>query len=466
MAPLVQAAAQPGRGFPAAAACGWDEYRRRVAHLRAGYAAIPAGVPVRLAKKTSNLFRTRKRSGRALGLDVSAMQGIVAVDANARTADVLGMTTYEQLVDATLAHGLMPKVVPQLKTITVGGAVSGLGIESSSFRNGMPHESVLELDVLTGDGAVVTARPDNEHRALYFGFPNSYGTLGYALRVRIELEEVSPYVHLRHVRFHDAGDLATGMEAVCKDGEFAGEAVHFVDGTLFSSSEGYMTLGSWTGEASSTSDYTWMNIYYRSIQARREDWLTVRDYLWRWDTDWFWCSGAFGVQRRWVRRLVGRRFLRSDVYWKLVAVERRLRRDRSREDVIQDVEVPVDRVGEFVAEFSREVGITPVWLCPLRQYQTASTWDLYRLDPDVLYVNLGFWSRVPLAAGMDPAHHNRWVEHEVERLGGRKSLYSSAFYDEQRFWRLYNGEVYRQLKSRYDPDGRLLDLYDKCVLAR
>ncbi len=69
-----------------------------------------------------------------------------------------GMTTYEDLVAATLRHGLMPLVVPQLKTITLGGAVSGLGIESSSLRSGMPHESVLEMEILTGDGQVVTAR--------------------------------------------------------------------------------------------------------------------------------------------------------------------------------------------------------------------------------------------------------------------------------------------------------------------
>ena len=67
---------------------------------------------------------------------------------------------------------------------------------------------------------------------------------------------------------------------------------------------------------------------------------------------------------------------------------------------------------------------------------------------------------------MDPAHHNRWVEDEVDRLGGRKSLYSTSFYDEERFWPLYNGPAYRQLKARYDPSTRLLDLYAKCVQAR
>ncbi len=61
----------------------------------------------------------------------------------------------------------MPLVVPQLKTITLGGAVAGLGIESSSFRNGLPHESVRELEVLTGDGRVVVARHDNEHADLF-----------------------------------------------------------------------------------------------------------------------------------------------------------------------------------------------------------------------------------------------------------------------------------------------------------
>ena len=68
-----------------------------------------------------------------------------------------GMTTYEDLADATLPHGLMPLVVPQLKTITLGGAVTGLGIESTSLRNGLPHESVLAMEILTGDGRVVTA---------------------------------------------------------------------------------------------------------------------------------------------------------------------------------------------------------------------------------------------------------------------------------------------------------------------
>src|SRR6187397_3655846 len=179
---------------------GWAAHADAVARLRASYDAIPAGAPVRLAKKTSNLFRPRARTA-TKGLDVSGLDGVIEVDAEARTADVQGMCTYEHLVDATLPHGLIPYVVPQLKTITLGGAVTGLGIESTSFRSGLPHESVLEMDIFTGAGEVVTARPDNEHADLFATFPNSYGSLGYATRLRIELEPIAPVVALRHVRF-------------------------------------------------------------------------------------------------------------------------------------------------------------------------------------------------------------------------------------------------------------------------
>jgi len=442
------------------------EHQQRIVRLTEQLRALPPGAPVRLAKRTSNLFRTRVTNS-APGLDVSALQHVLHVDPQRRTADVEGMVTYETLVDATLPHGLMPLVVPQLKTITLGGAVSGVGIESSSFRNGAPHESVLEMDLLTGDGELITVSPANEHSELFFGFPNSYGTLGYALRLRIELEPVKPYVHLRHVRHHDARAFFEDFAAQCTSSE-----VDFVDGTVFGPDELYLTLGRFVDAAPYTSDYTWLEIYYRSIQRRSQDFLTVRDYLWRWDTDWFWCSRAFGAQRRWVRRLAGRRLLRSDVYWKIVDFERRHRvmsridRRRGRpeqEPVVQDVEVPVHRAAEFLDFFHREIPISPVWVCPLRQRDRQRRWPLYEFDPDTLYVNFGFWSTVDLEPGEADDTHNRMIESAVESLDGRKSLYSTAYYTEDDFWRLYNGEAYWRLKKQYDPDGRLLDLYAKCV---
>jgi len=444
------------------------EHGQRVARLATAYRALPADEPVRLAKRTSNLFRSRDTTRPSL--DVSDLDRVLSVDVDARTADVQAMTTYEDLVDATLPYGLMPLVVPQLKTITLGGAVTGLGIESTSFRNGCPHESVIEIEVLTGAGDVVTATRDNEHRDLFSGFPNSYGSLGYATRLTIELEPVKSYVALRHVRHHDVDAFCAAISQECASGRN-----DFVDGTVFGPDRMFITLGSFVDEAPYTSDYTGMNVYYRSIAHRRADYLSTHDYLWRWDTDWFWCSRAFGVQRPAVRRMVPKRLLRSDTYWKAVAFEKRygpmrrldaIRGRPDREDVVQDVEIPVEGAAEFLRFFADEVGIAPVWVCPLRQRDPTATWDLYPLDPDTLYLNVGFWSSVALPEGATDGTYNRRIEREVARLDGHKSLYSTAYYDEEEFWAAYNGTGYDRLKKEYDPHGRLLDLYAKTVQRR
>src|SRR5260370_10739320 len=235
------------------------------------------------------------------------------------------MTTYEDLADATLRHSLMPLVVPQLKTITLGGAVPGLGTESSSARRGMPHESVTEMEILPGDGRVVPAADGNSHHALYRGFPNSYGTLGYALSLTIELEPVLPFVHMRHFRYENPDACMEAIAQIAQDGSLSGHRADFVDGTAFSQDEMYLSVGAFSEVAPWLSDYTRERIYYQSIRGPKEDFLTIRDYLWRWDTDWFWCSRPFGVQNPVIRRAWPRRYRRSDIYRRLVALDHRHR---------------------------------------------------------------------------------------------------------------------------------------------
>ncbi len=462
-----------------------DTHELAVAELRDAYAAWPPGAPVRLAKRTSNLFRFREAGPRsstedrkssqdqvtARGLDVSAFGHVLEVDPARRTAWVGGMTTYEDLVDATLRHRLMPLVVPQLKTITLGGAVTGLGIESSSLRSGMPHESVTEMEILTGDGRVVRATQDNEYSDLFHGFPNSFGTLGYTLSLRIELEPVKRFVHLRHFRFGTPEACMEAVGEIAAEGRYQGHRADFVDGTAFAADELYLTVAAFSDVAPWRSDYTGQQIYYESIRRDKEDFLTIRDYLWRWDTDWFWCSRPFGVQKPLVRRLWPRRYRRSDVYRKLVAFDRRYgltdtmtarREHPPREFVVQDVEIPVERGAEFVRFFQENVGMSPVWMCPLR-LRDERVWPLYPLQPGEVYVNFGFWGTVPLPPGRTDGYHNRLVEDEVAKLDGQKSLYSTSFYAEDDFYRRYNGDSYHALKRAYDGDGRLLSLYEKCV---
>jgi FAD/FMN-containing dehydrogenase len=454
------------------AVTGWTAHARAVEQLRASYAAIPVGEPVRLAKQTTNLFRPRAATTTP-GLDVSGLSGVIEVDPVTRTAEVQGMCTYENLVDATLVHGLIPLVVPQLRTITLGGAVTGLGIEATSFRSGLPHESVTEMDVFTGSGEVVTTRPGDD---LFDAFPNSYGSLGYATRLRIDLEPAPAYVALRHVRFDELGLLTKTISQIVESGDYHGEKVDGLDGVAFGPGEYYLTIATWADDRrpgpSGPSDYTGQQIYYRSLRERETDLLTIYDYLWRWDTDWFWCSGAFGAQHPLLRRLWPSRWRRSDVYMRLLGLDRRFgiadRLDRragrpQRERVIQDVEVPVDRLPDFLEWFDAEVGMRPVWLCPL---VAQRDWPTYPLEPGATYVNVGFWGTVHVGPEATDAPRNRAIEAKVHELGGHKSLYSEAFYDRGTFDELYDVPHLTEVKATYDPDDRLTTLYDKAVRQR
>jgi FAD/FMN-containing dehydrogenase len=424
------------------------------------------GEGVRLGKTTSNLFRDR-REVPARRLDVRDFNNVLRVDAAAGYVEVEGMTPYVKLVAECLKHGVMPAVVPQLKSITIGGATVGCGIESSSFRYGLVHETVQEMEILLGDGSTVVCTPQNAHRDLFYGFPNSYGTLGYALKLKAKVVPVKPYVRLVHRRYTDPQVYFAELAQVCDRPD-----VDFVDGVVFGRDELILTLGQFVDIAPYTSDYTYEHIYYKSLRRRSEDYLTTEDYLWRWDTDWFWCSKNVFAQNPIIRRLYGRSRLNSVTYtrimrwnsrWKLTHYLYRALGIHT-ESVIQDVEVPVERAPEFLAFYHDVIRFLPVWICPTRAYDRNARFDLYRLDPDKLYVNFGFWDVIRGRRQLPPGYYNRQIEEKVMAFGGMKSLYSDSYFTPEQFWRLYNKPAYDRLKAKYDPQGVLKDLYRKCVL--
>ena len=379
---------------------------------------------------------------------------MLAVDPQAGWVEAEGMVTYEALTAACLKHGVMPAVVPQLKTITLGGAVAGVGIESSSHRYGLVHDTVLELDVLLGDGRVVTCTRDNEHADLFFGFPNSYGTLGYALRVKAKAVPVRPYVHLAHLDLFRRAPLLPGAREAPARGD-----ADFVDGTVFAPDKMFITEAHFVDKAPYTSDYSFERIYYQSIARKRDDYLTIADYIWRWDTDWFWCSKNVLAQNRFMRRFVyGRKRLGSRHYTKIM-------RWNSRFGAHQEARAParaafgVGDPGRRHPDLARRrvpavlrARDRPVAGVDLsdRPRAVGGRFTLYPMRED-WYVNFGFWdvkrTREPHPAG----HFNRMIEEKVIELGGIKSLYSDSYFPRDEFERLYGGRTTARSKRNTTP---------------
>src|SRR5918992_81884 len=243
----------------------------------------------------------------------------------------------------------------------------------------------------------------------------------------------------------------------------------FIDGTIFSPQRLFITLGRFSESAPYISDYTYEHIYYRSIAEKREDYLTVHDYLWRWDTDWFWCSKNVFAQNSLIRKIYGRRRLGSKTYTKImrwnsrVGVTKKLERllGLHSESVIQDVDIPIARAAQFLDFCAAHIALWPQWVCPIGVRE--NNFALYPVRPG-WYVNFGFWDVKRTREAHPPGYFNRMIEEKVGELGGIKSLYSDSYFSEDDFRRRYGGEAYDALKKKYDPAGAFPRLYDKCVL--
>ena len=417
-------------------------------------------------KKTSNLFRKQDKI-KAKKISVHNFNNVLSIDPIKKIAVVEAMIRFEDLVAVTLRYGFLPPVVPQLKTITLGGAVSGIGIEASSFTYGLVHETILEMEVMVPDGKIIICTPNNEYQDLFFALPNSYGTLGYILKMKIKLIDAKKYVKITYHNYTDSKKYFIDLKIFCNTKKF-----NFVDGVVFDEKNMFIITSQFTNQVPRVSNYKYMNIYFKSILKNKVDYLTTGDFIWRWDTDWFWCSKIFGMQNTLLRFILGKFMLGSKSYWKIARFEEKYKlrekvekiftgKIKLTESVVQDVCIPIENCEQFLNFFNKQISIKPIWICPFRTYDENKKFTLFNLNPKKLYVDFGFWDVV--STDKPKGYYNKLIEKEVEKLGGKKSLYSESFYNENKFWEIYNGRDYFKLKQKYDPDNNFPDLYTRCV---
>jgi FAD/FMN-containing dehydrogenase len=468
--------------------CARESHQMRVS-AAATAAKKSAPGPLRMFKATpSNTFRPQQiknREDSQSRLDLSGFVHVLQVNKEELWCDIEASATFETFVDATLAAGVAPLVVPELRTITVGGAIVGIGIESSSFRHGFFHEGLIEADILLASGEVVTAKPECEYADLFKAVPNSLGSFGYLLRLRMRVQPSEPIVMIKKVWCDSPEGLVKCLEDACQQKEH-----DFVDAVALSDVGGMLITASFVNEMPTgfqMKEYGLWPVFYKSLLNEGVEYLPALNYFWRWDADWFWCTQIFpGLTFWFVRWLCGPEMLRSDNYKVfndavISTVLEPLGLNKDEELVIQDIEIPLNRSADWIRQFlracpSREIGkiklsqagsqqkTVPIWLCPVKG--TAS--PLMPMDSTKMYINFGFWDACEgkqTVGGLKAGKINKALEQLVIQFEGKKTLYSSVFFSEDEFYEQYNGKHYFMLKEKYDPKTRLRHWYERVSKA-
>ncbi|TVU15154.1 hypothetical protein EJB05_38661, partial [Eragrostis curvula] len=144
-------------------------------------------------------------------------------------ADVGGGALWVEVLEECLKAGLAPRSWTDYLYLTVGGTLSNAGISGQAFKHGPQISNVLQLEVVTGRGEVVTCSP-TMNPELFFAVLGGLGQFGIITRARIPLQVAPPKV--RWVRaFYD------GFQTFTQDQELLVSMPELVDYV-----EGFMVL--------------------------------------------------------------------------------------------------------------------------------------------------------------------------------------------------------------------------------
>lgn len=123
-------------------------------------------------------------------------------------ADVSGGVLWIELLEETLKQGLAPRSWTDYLYLSIGGTLSNAGISGQTFKHGPQISNVLQLDVVTGKGELVTCSP-TKNSELFNAVLGGLGQFGIITRARILLQDAPQKV--KWVRtFYD--DFQTFME--------------------------------------------------------------------------------------------------------------------------------------------------------------------------------------------------------------------------------------------------------------
>ncbi|KAG7364167.1 FAD binding protein [Nitzschia inconspicua] len=434
--------------------------------------------------------------------------------------------TMEELVRYTMrSKNMIPKVVAEFRNITVGGAISGAALESTSHKYGQFMDTVAWIKVLTGSGEIVTT---NKGDSLWCSLSGTYGSMGIVLEAALECVPATPYVQVSYYAFDSVEhgikallDVVSEKRHVFLDGlTFPPQQVPLqsvedqnpanrrgtvvMQGEMIGSFEDPPRIQGWKCKVHGGSFYyehvrDLLNEHFRKARKRnnlKSDRTTVEaffqeviymeDYLFRYDYGAFWMARPmafepnkllsyfpfiiclFIASYRWVRIVTGSMFTTKTMFKILKQAPESVVAKRM---VVQDCYIPPETVNGFLSWVYRSIPIsTPIWLCPVlfnnNQPFTPSYKKQNQSKPTVsapVMINCGIYGRVSDGRG---AYYTQQLEAMCEQLGGRKMLYAQNHYTESDFWRIFDQTIYDVLRESHHATEAFPSLYEKtCGVA-
>jgi cytokinin dehydrogenase len=176
--------------------CGISIGARGEGHTMYGHSQVAAGVVIAM----------------------TSLNRIHSIDSD--RACVEGGATWRELLTATVARGLTPPVLTDYLSLSVGGTLSVGGVNGTSYRYGTQGDNVLALDVVTGDGHVITCSP-SQHRDLFEAVLGGLGQFGIIVGASISLIRAPSDARVFDPAYADLESLLADFRTLLADERFS-----------------------------------------------------------------------------------------------------------------------------------------------------------------------------------------------------------------------------------------------------
>jgi cytokinin dehydrogenase len=163
-------------------------------------------------------------------LDMRSLSRVHALDSSWITVDA-GIT-WRNLLAESVPRGWTPAVLTAFQGLSVGGTLSVGGLSGASYKRGAQIDHVISLEVVTGDGRLVTCSRETQ-RALYDCVLGGLGQCAIIVRATLRLVAAPECVQHSVITYADGAEFLRDLRALAAREELDG-----VSGTIHPAASG------------------------------------------------------------------------------------------------------------------------------------------------------------------------------------------------------------------------------------
>ncbi|XP_031495519.1 delta(24)-sterol reductase [Nymphaea colorata] len=440
------------------------------------------------------------KRARHFEVDLSAFRNILDIDKERMIARVEPLVNMGQITRETVPMNLALAVVAELDDLTVGGLINGYGIEGSSHIYGLFSDTVVAYEIVLSDGRLVRATRDNEHSDLFYAIPWSQGTLGLLVAAEIKLIPIKEYMKLTYKPV--VGNLRELAQAYAdsfcpRDGDQDNpeKVPDFVEGMIYTPTEGVFMTGRYASKEEAKKKGNKINCvgwwfkpwFYQHAQTALKrgefvEYIPTREYYHRHTRCLYWEGKLIlpFADQCWFRWLLG--WLMPPKVSLLKATQGEAIRNYYHEmHVIQDLLVPLYKVGDALEYVHEEMEVYPLWLCPHRLFKlpmktmiyTEHGFEHHRRQGDTdyaqMFTDVGvYYAPGPVLRGevFDGAEAVRRLELWLIENHSFQPQYAVSELTEKNFWRMFDASHYEYCRRKYGAVGTFMSVYYKSKKGR